>query len=64
MKEKELKNIATKLAKLERKVQTGDKDTRNKAEKEIMKISSGIANLEDLLLIDELVMELLSSEKV
>lgn len=63
MKKKELKNFAAKIAKLERTIQsTTDSEVKKKAEIEIMKITTGIGNFEDLIVIDELVMEMLKEQ--
>lgn len=60
MKRKELKNLAQKIAKCEKIIQTStDTKEKAKAEQEIMRISSNVADLDDLLIIDELVMEIL-----
>ncbi len=60
MKKKELKNLATKIAKYERIVQTSDdKKAVRQAEEEIMKLSSSVESMEDMIAVDELVMELL-----
>ena len=60
MKKKELKNLAAKIAKCERIIQTSDdKKTVHQAEEEIMRLSSSVDRLEDMVAIDELVMELL-----
>ena len=60
MKKKELKNLATKIAKYERIIQTSDdKKIIAQAEQEIMKLSSSVDSLDDMVAIDELVMELL-----
>ena len=60
MKKKELKNLATKIAKYERIIQTSsDKKEVRQAEEEIMRLSSSVDRLEDMVAIDELVMELL-----
>lgn len=57
MKKKELKNLAKKIAKQEKIVQTTD-DMQKKAEAEqvIMKLSSQVDRLEDIFELDELVM--------
>ena len=61
MKMKELKNLAQKIGKWELKVQNAqDKKERHQAEQEIMKLSSSVDSLEDIMIIDELVMEILS----
>jgi selenophosphate synthetase-related protein len=60
MKKKELKNLAAKIAKYETIIQTSDdKKAVHQAEEEIMKLSSRVNSLEDMVAIDELVMELL-----
>lgn len=60
MKKKELKNLAAKIAKYERIIQTSDdKKAVRQAEEEIMRLSSSVDSLEDMVAIDELVMELL-----
>lgn len=60
MKKKELKNLAAKIAKYERIIQTSDdKYAVHQAEEEIMRLSSSVDKLEDMVAIDELVMELL-----
>ena len=60
MKKKELKNLAEKIAKYEKIVQTSnDKNAVRKAEEEIMKLSSHVDSFEDMVAIDELVMEFL-----
>ncbi len=64
MKRKELKNLAQKIAKCEIIIQTSDdKEKVAKAEQEIMRISSNVANLDDMVIIDELVMEILEKNK-
>ena len=61
MKKKELKNLAAKIAKYERIIQTSDdKKAVRQAEEEIMRLSSSVDSLEDMVAIDELVMELLA----
>ena len=60
MKKKELKNLAAKIAKCEKIIQTSDdKKAVKRAEDEIMKLSSCVDSLEDMTMIDELVMEIL-----
>lgn len=60
MKKKELKNLAAKIAKCEKIIQTSDdKKAVKRAEDEIMKLSSCVDSLEDMTAIDELVMEIL-----
>ena len=60
MKKKELKNLAAKIAKCEKIIQTSDdKKAVKRAEDEIMKLSSCVDRLEDMTMNDELVMEIL-----
>lgn len=60
MKRKELKNLAQKIAKLEKIVQTSENEKEKKrAQDEIMHLSGNITNYEDIFLIDELVQEFL-----
>ena len=60
MKRKELKNLAAKIAKCERIIQTSDdKKAIRQAEDEIMELSGRVMSLEDMIAIDELVMEML-----
>lgn len=60
MKKKEMKNLAAKIAKYERIIML-DEDPKavRQAEEEIMRISSSVHSLEDMVAIDELVMEML-----
>lgn len=61
MKKKELKNLAQKIAKAERVIQSPDSTTveKSKAEQEIMTLSSHVDKLEDMIIIDEMVQEIL-----
>lgn len=60
MKEKEIKSFAKKIAKAEVILQTSDnEEEKKKAEKEILKLSSSIKNLQDMMLVDEYVQEIL-----
>ena len=60
MKKKEMKNLAAKIAKCERIIMLNeDPKTVKQAEEEIMRISSSVHSLEDMVAIDELVMEML-----
>ena len=61
MKKKELKNLAQKIAKAERIVQTSD-DPKvvKKAEQEIMELSGHVESIEDMVIIDEMVQDLLN----
>ena len=61
MKKKELKNLAQKIAKAERIVQTsGDSKAVKKAEQEIMELSGHVESIEDMVIIDEMVQDLLN----
>ena len=63
MKMKERKNLAKKIAKQQRIIQTSDdKEAVKQAEQEIMKLSGQVQNWEDILIIDELVQELLEDD--
>ena len=56
MKQKELKNLAKKIAKYEQIIQNStDEDEVHKAEQAIMAISGSVHSLEDMMIIDELV---------
>ena len=56
MKQKELKNLAKKIAKFEKIIQESQDSTeRQKAEVEIMKLSSSVHSVEDMIILDELV---------
>ena len=61
MKKKELKNLAQKIAKAERIVQTSDDPKKvKKAEQEIMELSGHVESIEDMIIIDEMVQDLLN----
>ena len=63
MKMKERKNLAKKIAKQQRIIQTSDdKEEIRQAEQEIVKLSGQVENWEDILVIDELVQELLEED--
>ena len=57
MKKKELKNLAQKIAKAERVIQSPDSTTadKSKAEQEIMTLSSHVDKLEDMIIIDDMI---------
>lgn len=58
MKQKELKNLAKKIAKYELIIQkSDDMAERAKAETAIMELSGKVNSLEDIVIIDELVQE-------
>lgn len=62
MKRKELKNLAKKIAQAEHIVQTSDnQDEIQRAQMEIMTLSSHVDSLEDITIIDEMVQELLAT---
>ena len=64
MKKKELKNLAAKIAKCERIIQTSDdKHLVRQAQEKIMELTSSVTSLDDMVAIDELVMELLEKIK-
>ena len=60
MKQKEIKNLAQKIAKYERIVQNSDdKHLVRQAQEKIMELTSSVTSLDDMIAIDEAVMELL-----
>ena len=60
MKQKEIKNLAQKIAKYERIVQTSDdKHLVRQAQEKIMELTNGVTSLDYMVAIDEAVMELL-----
>ena len=62
MKRKELKNLATKIAQAEYTIQTSDNQEEiQRAQMEIMTLSSHVDSLEDITIIDEMVQELLAT---
>ena len=57
MKQKEIKNLAQKIAKYERIVQeSDDKHLVRQAQEKIMELTSSVTSLDDMVAIDELVM--------
>lgn len=63
MKKKELKNLAKKVADCEYIIQTSDDSyEKNKAQDEIMRLSSMVHSFEDLDVMDEMVQEILSKK--
>ena len=61
MKEKELKNLAKKIAKFELIIKNSDNDKAIKqAENEIMELCGHVDRLEDMVLVDDFVQEILS----
>lgn len=62
MKRKELKNLAKKIAQAEHTIQTSDnQDEIQRAQMEIMTLSSHVDSLDDITIIDEMVQELLAT---
>lgn len=62
MKHKELKNLAKKIAQAEHIIQTSDnQDEIQRAQMEIMTLSSHVDSLDDITIIDEMVQELLAT---
>lgn len=62
MKRKELKNLAKKIAQAEHIIQTSDnQDEIQRAQTEIMTLSSHVDSLDDITIIDEMVQELLAT---
>jgi hypothetical protein len=60
MKRKEIEQIAKKIIKFEKIIQTSsDKQEKANAEKEIMKLTKNVHSLDDMLAIDEAVLEIL-----
>lgn len=60
MKKKELRNLAEKIAKLEKIIQSStDEKEISKAEEEMFKVSSSVKSLEDMMAIDEIVLSIL-----
>ena len=63
MKRKELKHIAEKIAKAEFIIQNSDdKKAITRAQNDILTLSNGIGNLNDIITIDEMVQEILSKK--
>lgn len=61
MKQKELKNLAKKIAKAELIIRdSNDPDAIRRAETDIMKLSGHVNRLEDMVIIDDLVQEILA----
>ena len=64
MKNKERKELAEKIAKLELLIQSSDDPKiRSQAEQDIMKITNKVKNFEDIMIIDEMVMDILDKNK-
>ena len=62
MKRKELKNLAKKIAQAEHIIQTSDnQDEIQRAQMEVITLSSHVDSLDDITIIDEMVQELLAT---
>ena len=62
MKNKELKNIAKKIAKAELIIQANeDPKAVKRAQQEIMELSGQVTNLDEMVIIDEMVQDILGS---
>ncbi len=60
MKQKELKNLAKKIAKQEPIIRdSNDPDAIKRAESEIMKLSGHVDRLEEMVILDDLIQEIL-----
>ena len=60
MKQKELKNLAKKIAKAEIIIRdSNDPEAIKRAESEVMKLSGHVDRLEDMVILDDLVQEIL-----
>ena len=63
MKRKELKNLAQKIVKQERIVQTSNEPKEvARAQQEIKRLSGCVESIEDMVAIDEIVQEILSKD--
>lgn len=63
MKRKELKNLAKKIAKLEKAVQSNsDQEATKKAQDELLHLCGQVTNLTDMLELDELIQEYIENE--
>lgn len=63
MKKKELKNLATKIAKLEKELQTtSELIKKQEIELEIMKLTGCVSSIDDISQLDDMVMEILSKK--
>ena len=61
MKKKELKNLAVKIAKCERIINSSSssEEERKRAAQEMFKLSNGVQGIEDLTLLDEMIIDIL-----
>lgn len=63
MKKKELKNLATKIAKLEKELQTtSELSKKQEIELEIMKLTGCVSSIDDISQLDDMVIEILSKK--
>lgn len=63
MKQKELKNLAKKIALIEKKLSiTSDKKEQRELQNAIIALSNKIDNMEELFLLDELIQDFLEKE--
>ena len=61
MKQKEIKNLAKKIAQQEMILQTStDSHTKARAEQEIMRLSSCVKSIEDMVALDEAIQDILA----
>ena len=63
MKNKELKNLATKIAKLEIQLKTASGKEAQSIENEIVKLTSHVDSIKDILALDDLILEILAKEE-
>lgn len=59
MKQKEIKNLAQKIAKLEKSLETASLEEKGQIEHEIMTLCSKVKSIDDIIRVDELVAEIL-----
>lgn len=61
MKQKEIKNLAKKIAQQEKILQKPDvtEEEKSRAEKEIIKLSSCVKSIEDMIMLDEAILDYL-----
>lgn len=63
MKKKELKNLATKIAKLEKELQTtSELSKKQEIELEIIKLTGCVSSIDDISQLDDMIMEILSKK--
>lgn len=60
MKQKEIKNLAKKIAQQEKNIQNAtNQEEKSRAEKEIIKLSSCVKSIDDMVALDEAIQDLL-----